>query len=127
MKYCFHALHLLITETYVIKFLEQEFDFSNSIAWKIELVVKLTENRKLLNISLPWIMNYFSQLHATNIDLNRYSLEKLLMTSTYKEVNDAITQALFSRKLLFKRIHGQISRREKIKRSVRQHVYENRK
>ena len=79
-----------ISEIYVNKFLEGYVNVSNSVAWKIELVVKLTENRKMLNVSLPWILNYFSQLHATSIDLNRYSLEKLLMTSTYKEVDDAI-------------------------------------
>jgi hypothetical protein len=107
-----------ITETYVIKFLEQEFDFSNSIAWKIELVVKLTENRKLLNISLPWIMNYFSQLHATNIDLNRYSLEKLLMTSTYKEVNDAITQALFSENCYLREYMADIAGEKRLKEAL---------
>ena len=87
---------LPISEVFVNRFLNQSFNVSDSISWKTDLVVKLAENRKLLNISLPWIMNYFSQLHATTIDLNRYKLEKFLMTSNYVETNESIINAIFS-------------------------------
>lgn len=85
-----------ISEVFVNRFLNCSFDVSDSVSWKTDLVVKLAENRKFLNISMPWIMNYFSQLHVTTIDLNRYKLEKFLMTSNYAEINESIINAIFS-------------------------------
>lgn len=85
-----------IAEVYATKFLNYNFNISDSVSWKTDLVVKLAENRKLLNISMPWIMNYFSQLHVTTIDLNRYKLEKFLMTSNFIEINESIINAIFS-------------------------------
>lgn len=88
--------NLPIAEVFVIRFLGVSYDTSELITWKIDLVTRLSESRKLLNICMPWIMGYFSQLHATTIDLNRYKLEKFLMTSNYVEVNEAIINSLFS-------------------------------
>lgn len=88
--------YLALSEVYVNRFIEHHFDCSDEIVWKTDLMVKLAENKKMLNICMPWIIDYFSKLHATTIDLNRYKLEKLLMTCNYKELNEVIINSLFS-------------------------------
>lgn len=87
---------LPIAREYTERFISSYNDVSDAIVWKIDLVVKLTRNRKLLNITLNWIMQYFSCLHATTIDLNRHHLERLLITSQHSEVNQAMIAALYN-------------------------------
>lgn len=60
------------------------------------MAVTLAEHGKLLNIVMPWIIHYFSKSKAASIDLNRYKLEALLMTTEFEEVNRAIINAVFS-------------------------------
>lgn len=50
----------------------------------------------MLSIALPWIIGYFSRSKAASIDLNRYKLEALLLTSDVEEINRAIINSLFS-------------------------------
>lgn len=85
-----------IAEVYVNRFINYNFNTSEAISWKTDLMVKLAENRKMLSVTMPWILNYFAQLHVTTIDLNRYKLEKFLMTSNYTETNENIINSLFS-------------------------------
>lgn len=87
---------LPIAREYTERFISLYSDIPDSIVWKIDLVVKLTQKRKLLDITLNWIMQYFSCLHATTIDLNRHHLERLLITSQHIEVNQAMIAALYN-------------------------------
>lgn len=59
-------------------------------------MLALANNNKLLDICLPWIINYFSQSKSSIIDLNRYKLESFLMNSTSKEVETVIISSLFN-------------------------------
>lgn len=86
-----------VSEVFTNRFLNYNFGTSNEVSWKTDLAVKLAENKKLMNVCMPWIINYFGQPHATTIDLNRYKLEKLLMTTNYDEVNEGIINAIFSK------------------------------
>lgn len=68
-------------------------DFSIN-QYKTKLAIKLVENNVYTDIALPWIIDYFSHSKSTTIDLNRYSLESLLMTSSSKPLNEAIIYSL---------------------------------
>ena len=92
----FNCSNFQIAEVFLNQFLEQDYKFSDSVSWKMDLLSKLIFGKKMLNICLPWVIEYFSKLHATNIDLNRYKLERLLLTCNYVEVNEHIIDALYS-------------------------------
>lgn len=86
-----------ISEIYVNKFINSDFGIAEEVFWKTNLMVKLAENRKLRNICIPWIINYFGNPHVTTVDLNRYKLEKFLMTTNFSEIDEYITNSLFSK------------------------------
>lgn len=88
--------YIQISEVFLVKFIENNFNMPDSVSWKIELLNKLVLEKKLLNICLPWIVEFFSKMRATNIDLNRYKLERLLLTCNYDEINDCIINSLYS-------------------------------
>ena len=50
---------------------------------------------KMMDIILPWIIQYFSQTKTASIDLNRYKLEAFLMTDENIKTNDVICNAIF--------------------------------
>lgn len=52
--------------------------------------------KKMLNVCLPWIIGYFSKMRATTIDLNRYKLERLLLTCNYDELNECMINSIYS-------------------------------
>lgn len=77
-------------------FCQHNLPYCEMIGYQTDMVVALAEKRKMLTIVLPWIIGYFSKSKAASIDLNRYKLEALLMTSDVDEINRAIINALFS-------------------------------
>lgn len=77
-------------------FAQHNLPYSEISSYQTDMVVALAEKRKMLTIVLPWIIGYFSKSKAASIDLNRYKLEALLLTSDVEEINRAITNALFS-------------------------------
>jgi hypothetical protein len=62
--------------------------------FKTRLALKLAQNNIYLSTVLPWIINYFSRSKSTTIDLNRYKIESLLMTTTSNVINDTIINSL---------------------------------
>lgn len=88
--------YMQIAEVFVTRFIRDDFNFSDEVSWKMDLLIKLVLGKKLLNTCLPWIIHYFSKLRATNIDLNRYKLERLLLTCNYDEVNECIIDSIYS-------------------------------
>ena len=92
----FCCSYFQIAEIYLSRFLEKKYDIQDSISWKVDLVNKLILGKKMLNVCMPWVIEYFSQLHATNIDLNRHKLERLLLTCNYSEINECIIDSLYS-------------------------------
>lgn len=85
-----------ISEIFLESFLSRDWDLQDSISWKIDLLCKLVRGKKLINMCMSWIIDYFSKLHATNIDLNRHKLERLLLTCSYEEVNECMINALYN-------------------------------
>ena len=92
----YNCNYIQIAEVFVTKFIREDFNLPDEISWKIDLLNKLVLGKKMLNICLPWIIQYFSKLHVTNIDLNRYKLERLLLTCNYDEVNQCMIDAIYS-------------------------------
>lgn len=92
--------HVKISEMFVKNFMENLFitfnDFSDEITtWKTDLMLMLSKRQKLLKITMPWIIGYFSRSKASSIDLNRYKLESFLMTAESEEINQIIISSIF--------------------------------
>lgn len=85
-----------ICEMFLDRFLERDWELQESISWKIDLLCKLVMGKKLTQMCLSWIIEYFSKLRVTSIDLNRYKLEKLLLTCKYNDVNECIIDSLYN-------------------------------
>ncbi len=62
--------------------------------FKTRLALKLAQNNTYMSIVLPWIINYFSRSKSTTIDLNRYKIESLLMTTSSNLINETIINSL---------------------------------
>lgn len=90
----YNCEYIQIVEVFVTRFIKDNFNLPDEISWKIDLLNKLVLGKKILNICLPWIVQYFSKLRATNIDLNRYKLERLLLSCGYDEVNECIIPSI---------------------------------
>ncbi|MCM1467165.1 MAG: hypothetical protein NC086_03380 [Alistipes sp.] len=92
--------YVKVSEIFVRNFMENLFgafnDYSEEIVtWKTDLMLVLSKRQKLLKITMPWIIGYFSRSKASSIDLNRYKLESFLMTTESEEINQIIINSLF--------------------------------
>ena len=105
MKTYFHLLSNCeshsVMEYFVHHFINDLFtifndEYSNEIlTWKTELMLILAQKKQLLNISMSWIIAYFSRSKSSNIDLNRYKLESFLMTNEDDHINQIIANSVF--------------------------------
>lgn len=77
-------------------FAQHDMPYVEVCGYQTDLVVALAKKRKMLTIALPWIIGYFSKSKAASIDLNRYKLEALLLTTDIEEINRAMITSLFS-------------------------------
>ena len=96
------AAPFAITDRYIMSFFDSEYQAygiheNESLAWKTDFAVLLASKNKKMYLTLSWIINYFSRSKSATIDLNRHKLEGFLLTSSLKEVNDAMTGALHNR------------------------------
>lgn len=101
-KICVYCAEFDFVSEYVNEFLTGIFSHSpipekESISYKTDMVITLAEKDKLLDIVVPWILNYFTRSKSASIDLNRYKLEAFLMRTDSSKINEAICNALFNR------------------------------
>lgn len=68
----------------------------DAVKFRTTIALNFAKEGKLINIVMPWIIEYFSQSKSTHIDLNRYSIEALLLSTTNTEINNAIMNAVFA-------------------------------
>lgn len=61
-----------------------------------DLMIALAEAGRILDFCLPWIIGYFSRSKSSVIDLNRYKLEKFLMSTNNTEVDNAIVNSIYN-------------------------------
>lgn len=92
----YNCQYVNVAEIFVTKFVNGNFNIPDEVSWKIDLLSKLVLGKKMLNICLPWIIEYFSKMRATSIDLNRYQLERLLLTCNYDVVNECMINSVYS-------------------------------
>ena len=90
----------IITDKIVYSFLNDFFqacivDEKDILSWQADLSLKLASHQQKLNIVMPWIISYFKRTKSTTIDLNRYKLERFLMLTSDKEINQIIADAVF--------------------------------
>jgi len=64
------------------------------ISLQSQLAVGLAEKRVFQDSTLNWIINYFSKSKSANIDLNRYWLERFLLTTEDEDVNAKIVDSV---------------------------------
>lgn len=88
-----------ITRSFVAAILDDYFHIfhiseANVNEYKTRLALSLVKNETYLDIAIPWIINYFSRSKSTTIDLNRYKIENLLMTSSLRSIDEAIINSL---------------------------------
>lgn len=89
-----------IIKKYVARFLEHVLSVDVSyeehhLAWKTDMMLSLARRGKALDICMPWIIGYFSRSKSSNIDLNRYKLEKFLVETENEKINDMIIEAIY--------------------------------
>ena len=60
-----------------------------------ELATLLAARNAFFNEALTWIITYFSRSKSATVDLNRYGLEKFLLTSSNPHVDEAVVNAVF--------------------------------
>jgi hypothetical protein len=60
-----------------------------------EMATTLAEKNAFFNDVIEWIITYFSRSKSASVDLNRYSLEKFLLTSKDQNVDAAIVNSIF--------------------------------
>lgn len=61
-----------------------------------DLMIALAENGRIMDLCLPWIIGYFSRSKSSIIDLNRYKLEKFLMSTNNTDIDIAIVNSLYN-------------------------------
>ncbi len=74
----------------------EQFNINSSIfcEYKTRLALLLANSNMYMETVMPWILNYFSRTKTATIDLNRYSVERFLMTSSSNQVDNAIISKL---------------------------------
>ncbi len=104
LKTYFHLLcnceNLSLVEYFVNHFMDDLFRRFNEyqeeiLAWHTELMLLLAQKKKLLRISMPWIISYFARSKSSSIDLNRYKLESFLMTEDDNTIDQIIANSVF--------------------------------
>lgn len=66
------------------------------LKYKTLFVLTLAYNGKFLNICMEWTIKYLGESKSTTIDLNRYDIEKFLMSRNIAQVDNYIIEALKS-------------------------------
>ncbi len=89
-----------ITRKYVSRFFEYVLPMDDRyegqhLAWKTDMMLSLARRGRVLDICMPWIIEYFSRSKSSNIDLNRYKLEKFLVETDNEKINDMIIEAIY--------------------------------
>lgn len=82
-----HLLYEIKLEHYPIG--REEIIFLQS-----DLAVTLATNKVFFTDAISWIIDYFSKSKSGTVDLNRYNLEKFLLTTNDLEVDTAIVNSM---------------------------------
>lgn len=84
------ANHLL----YEIKLENYKIRTSRIISLQSDLAIMFASSGVFFDESITWIIEYFSKSKSATVDLNRYKLEKFLLTSTSSSVDEVIVNSI---------------------------------
>lgn len=107
-----------IAERHIKEFVLNRFTKSEHITWLTNLMIMLAEDKRLFRLSMDWIINYFRKSRASSIDLNRYSLEKFLMLSEDKDVDNIMIESLYSKDRFIREYMADIIGDKKLQEAV---------
>lgn len=94
-SYCYeYSLEVVKNFLYENKLENYSLQHSEIRALQSQLAVNLATKRVFQNIALVWIVEYFSRSKSSTVDLNRYWMERFLLTSTDPEVDEAIVNSV---------------------------------
>lgn len=82
-----HLLHEIKLENYPI-------GQNEIISLQSDLAIGLAAEKAYFSETMSWIIEYFSRSKSATVDLNRYNLEKFLLTSTDLEVDSIIVNSV---------------------------------
>ena len=88
--YIRHLVEELLSDYFILFNIEPK----TILEYKTRLAILLAQKEKYMDLSLSWILNYFSKSKTATIDLNRYNVESFLMQSVSPKVNEAIINRL---------------------------------
>ncbi len=83
-------LEKILSDYYVVS------DSKINIALKTDIALQFLQDNKLLEIAIPWIIEYFSKSKTAHIDLNRYKIEAFLTSKNNDRFDEYIIAALES-------------------------------
>lgn len=91
-----------VTEFFVRNFLTDffiKFNLTENdiLSWKTDLILTLANKEKMINLTMSWIIQYFSRSKSGTIDLNRYKIENFLMTTNSIQINEVIKNAIMDK------------------------------
>ncbi len=84
------------TDNHIENFVLNEFSKFDNMDRITDLMIDLASNKKMFTFSMNWLIERFSCMRVTNIDLNRHKIERFLLLSDDPDVNNSITNALYS-------------------------------
>jgi hypothetical protein len=82
-----HLLHENKLENYPI-------GESDIVSLQSDLAISLVSNNVFFDDAMSWIVEYFSKSKSATVDLNRYSLERFLLTSDNIDVDTTIANSV---------------------------------
>jgi hypothetical protein len=83
--------HLL----YEIKLENYSIEKNEILHLQTELAISLATNKIFFNDVMSWIIGYFKRSKSATVDLNRYNLERFLLTSDDIDIDSVIVNSMF--------------------------------
>lgn len=128
MKVMFESLisctKFKIIDKLIYDFLYEDIFFSKNISeedalgYRTDLSISLASSRVRTNIVMGWIIDYFSRTKTASIDLNRYKLERFLMTSDDPIIDSIICDSIFNKDPYIREHMADIIGEKKLKEAV---------
>lgn len=106
-----HLLHEIKLENY-------NLGRDRILSLQTELSIVLVHNDTFFDKTISWIISYFSRSKSASVDLNRYSLEKFLLTSESEDVNRSIANSILNENQYIREHMADISGEKRLKFAI---------
>lgn len=106
------------SENHIKNFVLNEFSKFDNMDRITDLMINLASNKKMFTYSMNWLIDRFSIMRVTNIDLNRHKIERFLLLSDDPDVNNSIINSLYSSNSYIRERMADIIGEKRLKSSV---------